>query len=97
MDPEKVKVIGGSPAPTMVHEGRQFIGLSVFYQQFVTGLGAGAASLTARCKAEFEWEWTAVHQAAFFQLKQAAISATHLSASTPDSRTIFTRMLRRIA
>ena len=34
-------------------------------------------------KADFEWELTAVHQASFDKLKQAMISATHLSAIDP--------------
>ena len=80
MDPEKIKVIRGWPPPTTVHEVRQFIGLSGFYQQFVEGFQAVAAPLTAMFEADFEWEWTAVHQAAFDKLKQAMINATHLSA-----------------
>ena len=80
MDPEKIKVIRGWPPPTTVHEVRQFIGLCGFYQQFVEGFQAVAAPLTAMFKADFEWEWTAVQQASFDKLKQAMISATHLSA-----------------
>ena len=83
MDPEKIKVIRGWPQPTTVHEVRQFIGLRGFYQQFVEGFQAVAAPLTAMFKADFEWEWTAVHQASFDKLKQAMISATHLSAIDP--------------
>ena len=83
MDPEKIKVIRGWPPPTTVHEVRQFIGLCRFYQQFVEGFQAVAAPLTAMFKADFEWEWTAVHQASFDKLKQAMISATHLSSIDP--------------
>ena len=83
MDPEKIKVIRGWPPPTTVHEVRQFIGLCGFYQQFVEGFQAVAAPLTAMCQADFEWEWTAVHQTSFDKLKQAMISATHLSAIDP--------------
>ena len=35
-------------------------------------------------KADFESGWTAVHQAAFVKLKQAIISATHVSAIEPQ-------------
>ena len=83
MDPEKIKVIRGWPPPTTVHEVRQFIRLCGFYQQFVEGFQAVAAPLTAMFKADFEWEWTAAHQASFDKLKQAMISATHLSAIDP--------------
>ena len=83
VDPEKIKVIRGWPPPTTVHEVRQFIGLCGFYQQFVEGFQAVAAPLTAMFKADFEWECTAVHQASFDKLKQAMISATHLSAIDP--------------
>ena len=83
MDPEKIKAIRGWPAPTTVHAVRQFIGLCGFYQQFVEGLQAVPAPLTAMFKADFEWELTEVHQAAFDKLKQAMISATHLSAIDP--------------
>ena len=83
MDPEKIKVIRGWPAPTTVHEVRQCIDLCGFYQQFVGGFQAVAAPLSAMLTADFEWEWTAVHQAAFDKLKQALISATHLSAIDP--------------
>ena len=82
-DPEKIKVIRGWPPPTTVHEVRQFIGLSRFYQQFVEGFQAVAAPLTAMFKADLEWEWTAVRQASFDKLKQAMINATHLSAIGP--------------
>ena len=83
MDPEKIKVIRGSPSPTTVHEVRQFIGLCAFYPEFVERFQAVAARLTAMFKADFKWEWTAVHQAAFDNLKQAMINATHLSAIDP--------------
>ena len=83
MDPEMIKVIRGWPLPTTVHEVRQFIGLCGCYQQFVEGLQAVAAPLTAMFKADFEWEWTAVHQASFNKLRQAMINATHLSAIDP--------------
>ena len=84
MDPEMIKVIGGGPAPTTVHEVRQFIGLCGFYQQFVEGFQAVAAPLTGMLKADFEWEWTAGHQAAFDKPKQAIINATYLSAIDPQ-------------
>ena len=47
------------------------------------GFQAVEAPLTAMFKADLEWEWTAVHQASFDKLKQAMISATHLSAINP--------------
>ena len=84
MDAEKIKVIGGWPPPTTVHEVRQFIGLCGFYQQYVEGFQAGAAPLTAIFKADFEWELTASYQASFDKLKQAMINATHLSAIDPQ-------------
>ena len=83
MDPEKIKFIRGWPAPTSVHEVRQFTGLCGFYQQCVAGFQAVAAPLTAMFQADFEWEWTAVHQAAFDKLKQAMIHATHQSVIDP--------------
>ena len=83
MDPEKMKVIRGWLPPTTVHEVRQLIGLCGFYQQFVEGLQAVAAPLTAIYQADFEWEWTAVYQASFDKLKQAMINATHPSAIDP--------------
>ena len=83
VDPEKIKVIRGWPPPSTVHEVRQFIGFCVFYQQFVEGLQAVAAPLTAMIKADFEWGWTAVHQASFDKLKQVTINTTHLSAIDP--------------
>ena len=83
MDPERIKVIRGRPQPSTVREVHQFSGLCGFCQQFVEGLQAVAAPLTAMFKADFEWEWKAVHQAAFDKLPQAMINATHLSAIDP--------------
>ena len=60
MKAEKIKVILDWPAPSTIHEVRQFIGLCGFYQQFVDGFKAVAAPPSAMFKAEFEWEWTAV-------------------------------------
>ena len=84
MDPVKTKVIGGWPAPTPVREVRQSIGSCGFYQQFVQGIRALAASLTAMFKSDLEWQLTAVHEAAFDKLKPALISVTHLSAIDPQ-------------
>ena len=64
----------------------KFDSLSVcvnFYQHVVKGLQAVAPPLTTMFKADFEWGWTSVHQAAFDKMKQAMISATHLSAIDP--------------
>ena len=97
MGPEKINVIRGWPALTSVHEVDQFIGLCGFQQQFLEGFQAGAAPLTAMFKADLEWDWTAIHTATFDKLKQAMITAAHLSGIDPDKRTICTRMLRRIA
>ena len=83
MDPEKIKVIQGWPAAITVQEVRKFIGLCGFYEQFVEGFGAVAAPLTAMFRADFEWQWTAVHQAAFDEPKQAMINATHQDAINP--------------
>ena len=83
MDAKKIKIIRGWPPPTTVHEVRQLTGLCGFYQQFVQGLQAVAAPVTAMFKAGFEWEWTAVHQASFNKLKQAMINGAHLSAIDP--------------
>ena len=83
MDPKKTKVIRGWPLPTTVHEVRQFIGLCGFHQQFVEGLQAVGAPLTAMFKSDFELEWKVVHQACFDKLKQAMINATQLSAIDP--------------
>ena len=84
MDAEKIKVIRSWPAPTTVHDFRQFFGLCGFYQHFVGGFQAVAAPLTAMFKADFKWEWTGVHQAGFDKLRQAMITATHLSAIDPQ-------------
>ena len=54
-----------------------------FYKQFVEGFQAVAAALTAMRRADVKRERTAVHQAAFDKMKQAMISATHLSANDP--------------
>ena len=54
-----------------------------FTQEFVEGFQAVAAPLTAMFNADFEWEWTAVCQGGFDKLKQAMISATHLSDIDP--------------
>ena len=83
MDPERIKVIKGWPAPTTVLEVQQFIRRCGFYQPLVEGTQAVEAPLTTMFKEDFECKWTAVHQAAFDKLKQAMISATHLSANDP--------------
>ena len=54
-----------------------------FYKQFAEEFQAVAAALTAMLKADVKWERTAVHQAAFAKMKQAGISATHLSPNDP--------------
>ena len=65
MDPEKINVIRGWPAPTAVHEVRQFVVVCGFYEHFFEGFQAVAAPVTAMFKADFQWVWTALHQAAF--------------------------------
>ena len=60
-----------------------FDSLCGFYQQFVEAFQAVAAPLTAMFKADFKWEWKAVYHAVFDKLKQAMISATHMTAIDP--------------
>ena len=81
MDAEKIKVIGGRPPPTTVHEVRQFIGLCGFYQQFAEGFQAVAAPLTAMQISSGSGQlYIKLPPTSKQASKQAMINGTHLSA-----------------
>jgi hypothetical protein len=71
VDPGKVKVVDEWPAPTNVHEVRQFLGLANYFRKFIQNYSTIAAPLTALTSSKTQWTWGDQEQEAFLNVKKA--------------------------
>ena len=73
--PDKVYGIIEWPKPKSVHDVRGFLGLALYYRQFVRGFSEMARPLTQLTRAGVEWEWSTPQHQAFNRLKLALTTA----------------------
>ena len=73
------------PVPTTVTQVRQFVGLTLYYRQFVENFATIAAPLHNLTKKEAEFEWTTDCQNAFEILKSKLIRTSVLVYSNFDA------------
>jgi hypothetical protein len=89
VDPAKIQVICGWPAPTTLTELQNFLGLANFYHRFMLGFSHTAWALNqinrGGSKEKFAWVWS--QQQVFDDLKKCLCSA--LVISLPDLQHFF--------
>ena len=56
--PGKVRAIIEWPRPKSVHDVRSFLGLALYYRQFVRGFSEMARPMTQMTRAGVEWDWS---------------------------------------
>ena len=78
-DPSKVESIRKWPVPTDSKQLRSFLGLASYYRKFVRHFAILARPLTNLLKKGTLFIWTPDHDATFFALQQALISAPVLA------------------
>ena len=67
-DSEKVRAISSWPRPSTFHDIRSFIGLAMFYRQFVQNFSSVMAPITDCLKLEI-FQWSEAAEQAFDRLK----------------------------
>ena len=72
---EKVRAIIEWPKPSSVHDVRSFLGLALYYRQFVRGFSEMARLLAALTRAEVQRELSTYQNQAFNRLKLALTTA----------------------
>jgi hypothetical protein len=84
-DPAKVAAVQDWPAPSNVHQVRQFLGLTSYYRKFIRHYSQKALPLTDLTKDRSPWQWRpAVEQRAFQALKEAICTAPALVMPDPS-------------
>ena len=82
MDPAKISAVKDWPSPTTVREVRGFLGLTGYYQRFISRYAARALPLTELLQKDKVFHWSEPQETAFNSLKEALTSAPVLT--TPD-------------
>lgn len=77
-DPKEISAIADWPTPDNVTKLRSFLGLAGYYRRFIKNYGLICRPLHDLLK-KGNFLWTAAHEAAFTQLKQALISTPVLA------------------
>lgn len=78
-DPAKVRAVEDWPAPTNLHELRQFLGLTNYFRKFIQAYASMVRPLTHLLKADVPYDWTASCAEAFARVKSALTSAPVLA------------------
>ena len=79
MDPAKIQVVREYPAPTNLHELRQFLGLMNYFRRFIQGYCARVSPLQQLTKKDVPFKWSEACETAFQQLKRDLTSAPVLA------------------
>lgn len=85
-DPEKIKAIAEFPQPATIRQLRRFLGLTGWYQRFISNYSAISAPLSDIKGKPEKFKWNAEAQRAFEALKHCLTSApvlTHPNFSKP--------------
>ncbi|GBG87673.1 hypothetical protein CBR_g45827 [Chara braunii] len=92
LKPDDVKVanVRHWPRPQSVTEMRSFLGMTVYYHNFVKNYSIMAAPLTNLTRLDTPWEWTDKCAAAFKHLKHALTHHEVLELPDPDKPFIVT-------
>lgn len=69
----KTEAVALFPAPSNVHQVRQFVGLASFFRRFVPNFASIAKPLTALTKANTPWVWSSLQEEAFHTIKTKLI------------------------
>ena len=78
-DPKKVEAIKQWPVPQNVKDLQSFLGAVNFLGKFIQGLSSLRVSLQGLIKKDSEYLWTAAHQHAFENIKEAICKETLLA------------------
>lgn len=78
-DPSRVECITNFPVPTTVKQVRRFLGMAGWYQRYIHGYSAIAASLTDLLKKADRFQWTPEAQQSFDALKSSLTTAPVLT------------------
>lgn len=82
-DEQKILAVVKFPAPTNVHEVRQFLGLAGYFRKFVKSFGEIARPLTNLLKKNVPFQWTTNESKAFTLLKEKLVERPILSLYNP--------------
>jgi hypothetical protein len=69
IDPVKIQAIQNWPTSLRAKDVRGFLGLAGYYRKFVKHLGIISKPLTTLLCKDTPFSWSAIHEAAFTQLK----------------------------
>lgn len=78
-DPERVKCISEFPQPKTVKQVRRFMGMTGWYNRYISNYSAIAAPITDMLKIRDRFVWTKEAQEAFEELKNKLITAPVLT------------------
>ncbi len=86
-DPEKVQEIHSLPAPQIVEELQQFLGIVTYMGKFIPKLADHTETLRGLLRTTSTWQWTPSHQAAFDKLKSLICTDCTLTYFDPAKET----------
>jgi hypothetical protein len=85
-DPKKLKAMQEWPTLKNKHEIRSFLGLCMYYRQFISGFANIAKPVTKLTEQKQSFQWTPEVEASFQMLKGALYAAPILAYRQPRER-----------